>query len=57
MAGIGKQCQRIGIQRAGEFGDKENNGNDESPLQTATGITAMLVGMLMPVMFHNNRSI
>jgi hypothetical protein len=57
MAGVGKQSQRIGIERAGEFGDKENNGNDESPLQTATGIAAVLLGMMMPVMFHNNRSI
>jgi len=57
MPRVCKKCQRVGIKSARKFSDEEGAGDDQSQLQAATGTAAIALGMMMPVMFHNNRSI
>jgi hypothetical protein len=52
-----EQCQRIRVQRTGEFRNEKCGRDKEGNFQAVSGTATMMVGMMMPVMIHNNRSI
>ena len=49
MTGIGEQRERVRVQRADEFGDKERGGDDQRGFQAAPGTAASIVMMVVSV--------